>query len=695
MPLSNLGGLTFTVKDSHLNTYTQVVSEDDANGAGYSLIFDFQYATAPGSTTLTVTCSSTAGADCFIQPYTVTGQNTSQAGAAALGVNSGSSTSAVQVTLTTTQAGSVVTIVGECAASTPTAIAGTTQTSTWNDSAGAGNGAVAGVSTSPTGTPGATTFGWTVSPALTFGFGAAAAEILPAGAVAVAASTALPQPGSRNYRRRHRRAQTPVPFLVSAVVTASAVLSGDGTLSAAPALTSPASLSGSGTLSAAVTEQPAAALSGSGTLSASPALAYPAALSGSGTLSAAPVLAPAAALSGSGTLSAAPSLASAAALSGSGTLSAAPVLRYAAGLSGSGTLSAAASLAYTASLSGSGSLAGAPVLASAAALSGSGTLTATAVAGNAAVLSGSGTLSAAPVLKYTAGLSGSGSLTAAPVLKYTAALSGSGTLSAAASLRPAPVLSGSGSLTAAPVLRPAPALSGSGILSGAWTLRSAAALVGSGTLSAAGTLNIVITDSDSAACTTAGEGVMVTDNDQISGQDSGFYYASDSDTATMTESVQPFVFRDSDGASATERELTAWPRDSDTAGPVLEQEYWSGPLHDSDTGGLLSENVGPFHFADNDAGTGTEGQVIEVWTYQPPFRWQGGWYSVVYQGRTVWKGRTPERFAVHLAQQLEAGTMHVVWDEDGAVMTETETPVLLVTLVAEKALTVTLAVEIA
>jgi hypothetical protein len=39
--------------------------------------------------------------------------------------------------------------------------------------------------------------------------------------------------------------------------------------------------------------------------------------------------------------------------------------------------------------------------------------------------------------------------------------------------------------------------------------------------------------------------------------------------------------------------------------------------------------------------------------------------------------------------------MHVVWDEDGAVMTETETPVLLVTLVAEKALTVTLAVEIA
>lgn len=187
---------------------------------------------------------------------------------------------------------------------------------------------------------------------------------------------------------------------------------------------------------------------------------------------------------------------------------------------------------------------------------------------------------------------------------------------------------------------------------------------------------------------------MVTDNDQSSGQDSGFYYASDSDTATMTEGVGPFVMHDSDGGSMTERELTAWPGDSDLGKLFTEFGTFSGPLSDSDGGGLLSENVGPFPVHDSEASSGSEGQVIEVWTYQPPFRFTGGNYEVVYRGRVVWSGATPERFAVHLAQQLEAGTMHVVWDSDEGVASEAETPLATVTLVAERAVQVVLTAEI-
>lgn len=177
-------GKTFTCADSHSNSYTATLAGGDADGGCYLLVFDHVYATAPGATTVTITAAgtgATATADCLIQPYVITGQAAAQSGAAHNSFSeAGTSTSTCEISLTTTQAGSAVFILGAPNnLSVPTAIAGTTTDHNWDDS-GVGSHGVVGRASALTVTPGPTTFGWTLSPASAFGYGVMAAEVLPA-----------------------------------------------------------------------------------------------------------------------------------------------------------------------------------------------------------------------------------------------------------------------------------------------------------------------------------------------------------------------------------------------------------------------------------------------------------------------------------------------------------------------------------
>jgi Glycosyl hydrolase family 26 len=177
---TNETGLTFTCQDNLGNVYNNVVAEGNAYGATYSLIFDFQYASAPGPVSFIVASSSSKLADCLIQPYLITGQAYDQSAAATSRSNSAGSSTTSEITIQNNISGSYLFVVaGLDPESTPTAISGTTQDSIWND----GNSGVQGIighSTSATGTPGANTLGWTLSPASIFGYGIAAAEVVPA-----------------------------------------------------------------------------------------------------------------------------------------------------------------------------------------------------------------------------------------------------------------------------------------------------------------------------------------------------------------------------------------------------------------------------------------------------------------------------------------------------------------------------------
>lgn len=180
MNFSNLGGMTFTCADSGSTSYTLLKEEADGNGACYGMVFAHYYAASPGSVTAKVTASSTAGADCLLQPYTLTGASSSLTGQTA-GANGTASTSTCETTISPTQLGSYLFAAGSIGTgSTPTPVAGFSTSSTWNDSGGSGDACVSGLSSAGTSALTSTTVGWTLSPASAFGFGIAVAEILPA-----------------------------------------------------------------------------------------------------------------------------------------------------------------------------------------------------------------------------------------------------------------------------------------------------------------------------------------------------------------------------------------------------------------------------------------------------------------------------------------------------------------------------------
>ncbi len=191
---TDLLGKTFTCADSHSNSYALTLQGGDADGGCYLLIFDFTYVSAPGATTVTITCSNTAGADCLIQPYLITGQAANQSTAAQNSFSeAGTPTTTYLISLTTTQAGSQVTVLGapnNANHPVPVPNANTVTDANWDDNT-VGSHGVIGRSAAATVTPGATTFGWTSIASSPFGYGVMAAEILPATSSSVTANAGL------------------------------------------------------------------------------------------------------------------------------------------------------------------------------------------------------------------------------------------------------------------------------------------------------------------------------------------------------------------------------------------------------------------------------------------------------------------------------------------------------------------------
>lgn len=170
---------TLSLADSNGNTYTAGPAQYSQNAYSATAIFTRYYASAPGAITVTCTRSGdTSSADCQLAPRVLTGAAASQAGAATTAA-AGSGTS-MEVSLTTTTAGSWVYVCGGYGAQpTLTAAPTTTTIQAWPDS-NADTGAI-GRSAAATTTPGAASYGWSASASVyTHYWAIAAAEILPA-----------------------------------------------------------------------------------------------------------------------------------------------------------------------------------------------------------------------------------------------------------------------------------------------------------------------------------------------------------------------------------------------------------------------------------------------------------------------------------------------------------------------------------
>jgi hypothetical protein len=391
---TNTTGITFTCKDSLGNVYTVGPQTGDEYGISYSMIFTYQYATAPGSITVSITASKTSDdAVVMIAPEIIAGQAPSQVGAASLATYSTASGTSIEESVTTTENGSYVYIAAggsANAASTATAEAGTTTISQYEEFAASFS--AIGRSTSTTGTPGATSFGWTLSQTAAYGYSFVALEILPLSA----------SPGAASL---NGLGVIGIAGTFAAVGTAS--LSGSGAITPNLSLGLVSALAGTGTLAVSGwTIGPSTALNGSGTLA--------------GLGGVAGTLLQSVALVGVGTLGATETEidVSQVPLTGSGTFSGMAIVRVAAagGLTGSGVLGGTAG--ETNAFSGHGTItaAGYYINTSTAALNGAGTIAPTGVYINTstAPLSGVGVIgSSAFQLSGVSALSGYGTISSA------------------------------------------------------------------------------------------------------------------------------------------------------------------------------------------------------------------------------------------------------------------------------------------
>jgi hypothetical protein len=305
-----------TCSDSHSNSYSASVSQPCGSGGSFAsvAIFVHYYSTAPGSTTVTVTLSSSevpsTGCCVDIYPIVLDGTASSQTGAAT--ASSDTTVANQEITIVTTTAGSWVLIANgfgsNNSSNTATAISGTTTLETVaadsND-----NTPSWGKQTSATVTPGSTTLGWTTNAGASPSGAICALEILPA----------------------------------TTTISGSATLSGSGSLTAGGAFAGGATLAGVGSLSAAGALEGNATFVGIGSLTGTASVGIGATLVGIGSLAAAASVAffESATFTGVGTLSALANAtyAGAVTLQGVGTISnSGVVFGYSATLTGLGTL---------------------------------------------------------------------------------------------------------------------------------------------------------------------------------------------------------------------------------------------------------------------------------------------------------------------------------------------------------------------
>jgi hypothetical protein len=179
-------GPTVTCADSNAVAYTAGPAAYDGQYAGAYQFFHY-YSTAPGAITVTVTRTVALGQSQFeVVPYVLTGTNSSQAGQGTANGTSGASP--FSKSITTTQTGSWTCVglsVGNSESGTPGSIGGVTVDHFHNDATDIVAAAAGHVIT---GTPGATTLGFTWSSSSDFAW--TALEILPAAGGASAISVA-------------------------------------------------------------------------------------------------------------------------------------------------------------------------------------------------------------------------------------------------------------------------------------------------------------------------------------------------------------------------------------------------------------------------------------------------------------------------------------------------------------------------
>jgi hypothetical protein len=171
-------GVTVTLADSKAGTYTAGPHIQGTTQAGSIYFFQRYLPAAPGPVTVTASQSGSTVATISLAVQVLDNAAQVQAGAAsATSAGSGTSQSG---SLTTTQTGSwAYTVMGNGdTTETVTPLSTTSNVDVWNDSSQSGNLAAIGRSASATGTPAATTLGWTGNHSSNFVW--AAQEILPA-----------------------------------------------------------------------------------------------------------------------------------------------------------------------------------------------------------------------------------------------------------------------------------------------------------------------------------------------------------------------------------------------------------------------------------------------------------------------------------------------------------------------------------
>jgi hypothetical protein len=171
-------GVTVTLSDSKGGTYTAGPHIQGTTQAGSIYFFQRYLPSAPGPMTVTASQSGSALATISLAVQVLDNAAQVQAGAASAAAT-GSSISQ-SGSLTTTQQGSrTYAVMGNGdATETVTPLSTTSNVDVWNDTSQSGNLAAIGRSASATGTPAATSFGWTGTNSHSFVW--AAQEVLPA-----------------------------------------------------------------------------------------------------------------------------------------------------------------------------------------------------------------------------------------------------------------------------------------------------------------------------------------------------------------------------------------------------------------------------------------------------------------------------------------------------------------------------------
>lgn len=216
-----------------------------------------------------------------------------------------------------------------------------------------------------------------------------------------------------------------------------------------------------------------------------------------------------------------------------------------------------------------------------------------------------------------------------------------------------------------------------------------------------------VSDADSATGTDGGEGGTggghKSDSDYGHGEDSGFAFPGSADACSCSDGNEQVRQIDADACAGDDEPTRAWPHDADSATAADNSSSWP---HDTDACTASEDWQKTRTFTDADSGSGLDDEhhQVEVFSYQPDFRWTGGGYELVwvvpdgdggFAGVTVWRGPVPDAGVYRLAQQLHeaAPSAHVHDSDQVTARHEHAAPYLGTAIHAGRALTVTVEVR--